>query len=140
MFFKKRNTLYKRISELYNKLFKVVPYSDRLIKVDRPCMVSFKSNLGERLIYLDYFLYDEYSFYYMEKINEISSKSVFAIYVKEHEIKIIEPEYRKDEKQITPEEINLAILELEEHVNPLYELYLKDLKYHKEQEKKLESL
>ena len=74
----------------------------------------------------------------MIPVNNEANEVIFSIYSEKHKIKICYPEYKVGEKQITPEEISLAILELEDHVDSLYPLYLRDAKYHKEQEKLLE--
>ena len=135
-----KNKIYKRFENLHNKLWKVMSYSNKLTSIG-VSRFNFNSNLGERQItfnWYDCWDYDYFQFNYMIPVNNEANEVIFSIYSEKHKIEIYCPEYKVGEKQITPEEISLAILELEEHVNSLYPLYLRDAKYHKEQEKLLE--
>lgn len=140
--------MYTRIQNLYNKL-DILKFDCTLVKEGFKAhkleqlifdYFIFNTNLGERLVHINEGLHkDCYDFIYYDG-NQLQDKQLFKVRVWENELIIERPNYKIGQNQITPEQINDAIKEIEDKVNAKWENYLYNKEYHKKQEEKLASL
>lgn len=149
--FHRKNKLYQRVKTLYNKFNDGVMFrlpfgyeGSRYSCIDYNEYRVFPTVLGNRCVYLTMFGEDPYDSYMITYYNGDSNqaKTLFCICVSREYTDIIAPKYylsshRPHQSGITVEEINNALLEIEEITSKLYEKLLADRNYHKEQELKL---
>ena len=98
---------------------------------------DFETILGKRTIYISNSYYGTMFFTYYEELSDDIVKCLFELTVREYECVINLPQYKIGYDQITVEQINLAIKEIEDYVNTLYDEYLFHREYHEKQEKLL---
>lgn len=99
---------------------------------------DFETTLGKRTIYFN--VYGTLSvlwFIYYDDFLPMDVKTLFELTVQKYKCEINVPKYKVGYNQITVEQINFAIKEIEDYVNTLYDEYLFHKEYHEKQEKLL---
>lgn len=134
-----------RVEKLHNRIRDILPLKTNT-KLKRHKILNsygygkyydFETSLGKRTFYISSTHYGTIFFTYYEELSDDAVKCLFELTIKEYKCIINLPEYKIGYDQITVEQINLAIKEIEDYVNTLYDEYLFHREYHERQEKLL---
>jgi len=98
---------------------------------------DFETKLGKRTIYFNVYSNSVIWFIYYDEFLPTGVRTLFELTVQKYKCEINVPKYKVGYNQITVEQINFAIKELEDYVNTLYDEYLFHKEYHEKQEKLL---
>lgn len=137
--------LYTRLKTLYERIPLVLGLKNNT-KIKRHktnegssnLYYDFETKLGKRTIYFNaYGTLSVIWFSYYDKFLPTDVSTLFELTVHEYKCEINVPKYKVGYNQITVEQINFAIKEIEDYVNTLYDEYLFHREYHERQEKLL---